>query len=62
MGFAFGTLMKDRAEQLISRLWAYLEDQVEDAINGTSHFSWSHIVNAVRYCHLAPTRSVETNR
>eukprot|EP00698_Gefionella_okellyi_P003886 TRINITY_DN135_c0_g1_i1.p1 TRINITY_DN135_c0_g1~~TRINITY_DN135_c0_g1_i1.p1 ORF type:complete len:449 (+),score=102.01 TRINITY_DN135_c0_g1_i1:33-1379(+) len=35
MGFAMGTLMKERATDMLTRLWGYLEAQVEQAINGT---------------------------
>eukprot|EP01102_Stenamoeba_stenopodia_P020893 TRINITY_DN8296_c0_g1_i1.p1 TRINITY_DN8296_c0_g1~~TRINITY_DN8296_c0_g1_i1.p1 ORF type:complete len:480 (-),score=84.84 TRINITY_DN8296_c0_g1_i1:72-1430(-) len=35
MGYAHGLLMKDKCQGLISSVWNYLEEQVEEAINGT---------------------------
>lgn len=35
MGYAQGELMRDKAQQMINAVWMYLEEQVEQAINGT---------------------------
>jgi len=35
MGYAHGLLMKDKCQDLINSVWTYLEEQVEEAINGT---------------------------
>lgn len=37
-GFAHGQLMKDRMVPFINNVWAYLELQVEEGINGTIHW------------------------
>jgi isopenicillin-N N-acyltransferase like protein len=34
-GFAHGTLMKETMTQMMDEVWDYLEDQVEQAINGS---------------------------
>ncbi|EDQ88770.1 uncharacterized protein MONBRDRAFT_32718 [Monosiga brevicollis MX1] len=36
-GFAHGTLMQDDAKDFINAVWAYLELQVEQALNGSIH-------------------------
>ncbi|XP_076461219.1 protein dcd1B-like isoform X2 [Babylonia areolata] len=38
MGFAHGTLMKDKAKQMIDDVWKYMEDQIIEPINKTIHF------------------------
>ena len=35
MGFAHGTIVKEDASKFIDDVWAYLELQVEQAINGS---------------------------
>jgi hypothetical protein len=35
-GFAHGTLMKDKVSDFMNQTWTYFEDQVEQAINGSS--------------------------
>jgi len=35
MGYAHGSLMKDRTQGLMNSVWNYLEEQVEEAVNGT---------------------------
>eukprot|EP00049_Salpingoeca_infusionum_P004226 m.75950 g.75950 ORF g.75950 m.75950 type:complete len:455 (-) comp12468_c0_seq1:238-1602(-) len=35
MGFAHGQLMKDDASNFVNAVWGYLEEQVEEAINGS---------------------------
>ncbi len=35
MGFAQGTILKKEATEFIDEVWAYLELQVEQAINGS---------------------------